>query len=67
MQLFRILTLRLVTAAITLIGVAVIVFVVIRVVPGNPIAMMLPLRPRLIAGHLMPIWPLGCLCPAKSP
>ncbi len=42
MQLFRILTLRLVTAAITLIGVAVVVFVVIRVVPGNPIAMMLP-------------------------
>jgi peptide/nickel transport system permease protein len=30
------------TTAITLIGVAVIVFVVIRVVPGNPIAMMLP-------------------------
>lgn len=28
--------------AITLFGVAVIVFVVIRVVPGNPIAMMLP-------------------------
>ena len=34
--------LRLVTTAITLIGVAVIVFVVIRVVPGNPIALMLP-------------------------
>lgn len=34
--------LRLVTTAITLIGVAMIVFVVIRVVPGNPIALMLP-------------------------
>ncbi|MDT9151260.1 ABC transporter permease, partial [Escherichia coli] len=30
------------TTLITLFGVAVIVFVVIRVVPGNPIAMMLP-------------------------
>jgi len=30
------------TTAVTLLGVAVIVFVVIRVVPGNPIAMMLP-------------------------
>ena len=34
--------LRVLTTAITLFGVAVIVFVVIRVVPGNPIAMMLP-------------------------
>lgn len=42
MQLFRTLLLRLTTTAITLIGVALIVFVVIRVVPGNPIAMMLP-------------------------
>lgn len=33
---------RLLTTAITLFGVAVIVFVVIRVVPGDPIAMMLP-------------------------
>jgi peptide/nickel transport system permease protein len=33
---------RLMTTAITLFGVAVIVFVVIRLVPGNPIAMMLP-------------------------
>ena len=33
---------RLMTTAITLFGVAVIVFVVIRVVPGNPIALMLP-------------------------
>jgi ABC-type dipeptide/oligopeptide/nickel transport system permease component len=33
---------RLVTTAVTLFGVAVIVFFVIRVVPGNPIAMMLP-------------------------
>jgi ABC-type dipeptide/oligopeptide/nickel transport system permease component len=34
--------LRLMTTAVTLLGVAVIVFVVVRVVPGNPIAMMLP-------------------------
>ena len=34
--------LRLLTTAITLFGVAVIVFVLIRVVPGIPIAMMLP-------------------------
>jgi peptide/nickel transport system permease protein len=40
--LFRAFLLRLVTTAITLIGVAVIVFFVIRIVPGNPIAMMLP-------------------------
>lgn len=33
---------RLLSMAVTLIGVAVIVFFVIRVVPGNPIAMMLP-------------------------
>jgi peptide/nickel transport system permease protein len=33
---------RLATAVVTLFGVAVIVFVTIRVVPGNPIAMMLP-------------------------
>ena len=42
MQLLRTFLLRLLTTAITLVGVAVIVFVVIRVVPGNPIAMMLP-------------------------
>lgn len=42
MKFLRILLLRLATTAITLFGVAVIVFVVIRVVPGNPIAMMLP-------------------------
>ena len=42
MGLFRTLLLRLATTAVTLLGVAVIVFVVIRVVPGNPIAMMLP-------------------------
>lgn len=40
--MLRAVLLRLVTTAITLIGVAVIVFCVIRVVPGNPIAMMLP-------------------------
>jgi ABC-type dipeptide/oligopeptide/nickel transport system permease component len=42
MPLLRAVLLRLLTTAITLIGVAVIVFFVIRVVPGNPIAMMLP-------------------------
>ncbi len=42
MALLRAFLLRLVTTAVTLFGVAVIVFVVIRVVPGNPIAMMLP-------------------------
>ncbi|MEL6234752.1 MAG: ABC transporter permease [Pseudomonadota bacterium] len=40
--MLRALLTRLATTAVTLIGVAVIVFVVIRVVPGNPIAMMLP-------------------------
>ena len=34
--------LRLLTMAVTLFGVAVVVFVVIRVAPGDPIAMMLP-------------------------
>lgn len=38
----RPLALRLLSTLITLFGVAVIVFVVIRVVPGDPIAMMLP-------------------------
>jgi len=42
MQLFRNIFLRLLSTLITLFGVAVIVFFVIRVVPGNPIAMMLP-------------------------
>ena len=42
MPLIRALFIRILTTAITLLGVAVIVFVVIRVVPGNPIAIMLP-------------------------
>jgi len=42
MQLLRAFLMRLVTTAVTLCGVAVIVFFVIRVVPGNPVAMMLP-------------------------
>jgi peptide/nickel transport system permease protein len=42
MQLLGTILARLATTAVTLAGVAVIVFVVIRVVPGNPIAMMLP-------------------------
>ena len=33
---------RLLSTAATLLGAAVVVFVVVRVVPGNPIAMMLP-------------------------
>ena len=42
MQILRAFLVRLASTAITLAGVAVIVFFVIRVVPGNPIAMMLP-------------------------
>ncbi len=42
MAILRSILIRLLTTAVTLFGVAVIVFVVIRVVPGNPIAMMLP-------------------------
>lgn len=42
MPILKRLLLRLVTTFVTLFGVAIIVFVVIRVVPGNPIAMMLP-------------------------
>lgn len=42
MRLLQSFLARLATTAVTLFGVAVIVFVVIRVVPGNPIAMMLP-------------------------
>lgn len=42
MTILRNILIRLLTTAVTLFGVAVIVFVVIRVVPGNPIAMMLP-------------------------
>ena len=41
-MLFRQILIRLSAMLVTLVGVAVIVFVVIRVVPGNPIAMMLP-------------------------
>jgi peptide/nickel transport system permease protein len=42
MTLLRALLTRIATTCFTLFGVAVIVFFVIRVVPGNPIAMMLP-------------------------
>ena len=42
MALLQTLLLRAITTAVTLLGVAVIVFFVIRVVTGNPIAMMLP-------------------------
>ena len=42
MTLLRAILLRLLTTCVTLFGVAIIVFFVIRVVPGNPIAMMLP-------------------------
>lgn len=42
MTLIRIILKRLLSMSVTLIGVAVIVFFIIRIVPGNPIAMMLP-------------------------
>jgi len=42
MQILRSILFRLASTAVTLIGVAVIVFFVIRVVPGDPISMMLP-------------------------
>lgn len=42
LNLLRIALIRLATMAVTLFGVAVIVFFVIRIIPGNPIAMMLP-------------------------
>lgn len=42
MPLLRNILTRLASTVVTLVGAAVIVFVVIRVVPGNPIAMMLP-------------------------
>ena len=42
MLLLRRFLIRLLTMAVTLFGVAVVVFVVIRVAPGDPIAMMLP-------------------------
>ena len=38
---YRILLNRLILAAVTLAGVAVIVFVLVRVVPGDPVAMMI--------------------------
>ncbi len=41
-MLLQRLLIRLMTMAVTLFGVAVIVFVLIRVAPGDPIAMMLP-------------------------
>ncbi|WP_259779377.1 ABC transporter permease [Aestuariispira ectoiniformans] len=42
MAFIRIILVRLLLLAVTLCGVAAIVFFVIRVVPGNPIAMMIP-------------------------
>jgi peptide/nickel transport system permease protein len=42
MTLLRAVLSRIITTLITLFGVAVIVFVVIRIAPGDPIAMMLP-------------------------
>lgn len=38
----RAIAIRLITTIVTLFGVAVVVFVMVRVAPGNPIAMMLP-------------------------
>lgn len=42
MRLFQTVLARFLTMLVTLLGAAVVVFVLIRVVPGNPIAMMLP-------------------------
>lgn len=42
MRLFQTILARLLTMLVTLLGAAIVVFVLIRVVPGNPIAMMLP-------------------------
>ncbi|MET1416523.1 ABC transporter permease [Roseibium sp. HPY-6] len=42
MPFVRALLTRFATTLVTLLGAAIIVFVVIRIVPGNPIAMMLP-------------------------
>jgi hypothetical protein len=42
LKLLRAILVRLATMSVTLVGAAVVVFFVIRVVPGNPIAMMLP-------------------------
>ena len=66
MVFLRVLLLRLATTAVTLIGVAVIVFAVIRVVPGNPIAMMLPpgATPEDIA-HLTALYGLDKPLPAQ--
>ncbi len=41
-MLIRTILVRLLTTAVTLFGVAVVVFTLVRVAPGNPIAMMLP-------------------------
>ncbi|RMD93957.1 MAG: ABC transporter permease [Alphaproteobacteria bacterium] len=40
--MLRAILIRLATTAVTLLGAAVVVFVAVRVVPGNPVAMMLP-------------------------
>jgi ABC-type dipeptide/oligopeptide/nickel transport system permease component len=42
MPILKTLFVRICSILVTLVGVAIIVFVVIRVVPGNPISMMLP-------------------------
>jgi peptide/nickel transport system permease protein len=41
-MLFKTVFIRLVTTAVTLFGVAIVVFTLVRVAPGNPISMMLP-------------------------
>ncbi len=41
-MLLKTVLIRLITTAVTLFGVAVVVFTLVRVAPGNPIAMMLP-------------------------
>ena len=42
MPILKNILIRILSIAVTLIGVAIIVFFVIRVIPGNPISMMLP-------------------------
>lgn len=41
-MLFKTVLIRLLTTAVTLFGVAIVVFTLVRVAPGNPISMMLP-------------------------
>jgi ABC-type microcin C transport system permease subunit YejB len=80
-RMLRQVMMRLATTLVTLFGVAVIVFVVIRVVPGDPVAMMLPAMatPEDIArlrtlygldksiGEQFVIWGAGCCRVISAP